>query len=94
MTRFIRKQLKASLLDYGCEWQKQSFDNVLREKDRHRDAFQKVVGYVLDNPVRANYVDRWEDWKCCDSIIPGYPEVAIRDEDFWDRFWRIYYSKE
>ncbi len=58
-----------------------------------RDAFQKLVAYVLLNPVRKKLVERWEKWTYLDSIIPGYPEVSLRDEDYWERFWRIYYSK-
>ena len=76
----------------GFEWQKQPYDNVLREKDREKDAFQKMVEYVLSNPVRAGFVKRWEDWRFADSMIPGYPEVRLREADYWERFWRIYYS--
>jgi hypothetical protein len=66
---------------------------VLREKDREKDAFDKVVRYVLNNPVRSEYVERWQEWDYLDAMIPGFPEVRLRDEGFWERFWRIYYSK-
>ena len=93
LVRFVKKHSNSDLSERGFEWQKQPYDNVLRQKDREKDAFQKVVGYVVNNPVRAGYVERWEKWIYLDAMLPGYPEVALRDEDFWERFWRIYLSK-
>ena len=93
LIRFLRRQTNCYLAGEGFAWQKQPFDNVIREKDRPRDAFPKVVGYVLENPVRAGLVERWECWPFCDSMIPGYPEIRLRDDDFWERFWRVYYSR-
>ena len=92
LIRFLRKHTNAWLRERGFEWQKQPHDHVLRQKDREKDAFQKLVAYVLNNPVRRGCVERWEDWPYLDSIVPGYPEVTLRDEDFWERFWRIYHS--
>ncbi len=93
LVRFLRKHTNTRLRELGYEWQKQPYDNVLRSKDREKDAFEKVAGYVLNNPVRAELAERWEDWRYLDSIIPGYPDAPLRDNDFWERFWRIYYSK-
>lgn len=93
LVRFFRKHTNVHLKKHGIEWQKQPYDNVLRPQDREKDAFQKLVGYILLNPVRKCFVNHWEQWTYLDSMIPGYPEVSLRDEDFWERFWRIYYSK-
>ncbi len=93
LIRFLRQHTNKPLREQGFEWQKQPYDNVLRQKDREKNAFQVVANYVLNNPVRAELVDRWEDWPYLDSIIPGYPDACLRERDFWDRFWKIYYSK-
>ena len=93
LVRFLRKHTNSHLRERGYEWQKQPYDNVLRQKDREKDAFQKVASYVLQNPVRGRLVERWENWPFLDAMIPGYPEVVLRDDDFWERFWKIHHSK-
>ncbi|MCG8602121.1 MAG: hypothetical protein MI807_18400 [Verrucomicrobiales bacterium] len=91
--RFLRKHTQSDLRRRNCEWQKQPYDNVLREKDRQRFSFEKIAGYIRENPVRAGLVSNWVDWSYTGSMLPGYPEVNFRDADYWDAFWRIYYSK-
>ena len=42
----------------GTFWQKDSFDHFVRtEKEWHN-----IVKYILDNPVKAGLVEKWEDW--------------------------------
>lgn len=62
LIRFLRKHSNVLLKANGYEWQKQAYDNVLREKDRERDAFAKVVRYLNKNSVRAGYVRNWKEW--------------------------------
>ena len=93
LVRFLRRHTNAHLRKHGYVWQKQAYDNVLRPNDREKDAFQKVAAYVLNNPVRKGLVECWNQWTFLNSMIPGYPEVSLRDEDYWERFWKIYYSK-
>jgi len=51
--RWMRRELKAS-----WEWQPGSFDRLLRPGESLHDKWL----YVEENPVRAGFVERWEDW--------------------------------
>ena len=95
LTRFLRRHTN-NVLKSGtppCEWQKQPHDNILREEDRARNAFQKVAHYISENPARAGLTEMAEPWPYCDAIVPGYPELRFHDDQFWESFWRIYASK-
>ncbi len=43
---------------HGEFWQHESFDHYVRHSDEH----QRIVGYVLNNPVKAGLVSSWQDW--------------------------------
>ena len=70
--------------------QNPAFDHVLREKDRERNAFQKVVHYIRQNPVRARLCKNEEDYPYRGCMVTGYPELMISDPEFWLHFWKIY----
>lgn len=42
----------------GAFWQDESYDRVIRDSDE----YIRIVNYVLQNPVKAGLVSRWEDW--------------------------------
>ncbi|MCB8943406.1 MAG: transposase [Ardenticatenaceae bacterium] len=42
----------------GAFWQHESYDHVVR----NRQEWERIVAYVLNNPVKAGLVERWEDW--------------------------------
>ena len=42
----------------GIFWQRESYDRVIRDEE----ALLRVIEYVLNNPVKAGLVRRWEDW--------------------------------
>jgi putative transposase len=85
---FLRKQLRVHLAP--AEWQHQPHDNVLRESDRERAAFASIAHYILENPVRAGLAGQWQDYLYTGSSVPGYPALELRDEGYWELFWRIY----
>ncbi len=85
---FLRKHLRPHLAP--AEWQRQAHDNVLREADRERDAFQATAAYVFENPVRASLAARREDYPHLGCCVPGYPDLDPRREGYWELFWRIY----
>ena len=87
-TEFLRKHLRPFLA--SIEWQRQPYDNVLRESDREHAAFQLTALYIFENPVRTNLAARWQDYPYTGCCIAGYPDLDIRREDYWDLFWRIY----
>jgi putative transposase len=37
----------------------ESYDHWIRDDDE----WQRIVAYVLNNPLKAGYVNRWQDWK-------------------------------
>ena len=43
----------------GSFWQAESYDHIVRDEDE----LERIIKYVIYNPVKAGLVDRWEDWK-------------------------------
>ncbi len=87
-TRFLRKHLATLLHPAGL--QRQPYDHVLREEERERGAFQGTCHYIQENPVRKDLAKDWFTYPYTGCMIPGYPELDVRAEDFWQRFWRVY----
>jgi putative transposase len=42
----------------GDFWQHESYDHVVRDLEE----YQRIVAYVLNNPVKAGLVREWQDW--------------------------------
>jgi putative transposase len=87
--KFLRTQLEPALGN-GREWQHQSYDHVLREEERRRNAFASVCFYVMENPVRAKLVKASGEWRFHGAILPGYPDLHPLNESFWETFWKLY----
>jgi putative transposase len=85
---FLRKHLRPQLAP--ADWQRQPYDNVLREADRVRDAFQRTAHYIFENPVRAGLAATWQEYAFVGCCVAGFPDLDVRADDYWDRFWRIY----
>ncbi len=51
-----------------------------------------VAEYIARNPERAKLVpvDCFRDYEFTGSVVPGYPELDVWHEDYWDRFWTAY----
>jgi hypothetical protein len=49
-----------------------------------------VATCVLENPVRAGLVSNWQAYRFSGSSIPGFPMIDPREQDFWEKFWRIF----
>jgi putative transposase len=86
--RFLRQHVSPLLLP--TKFQKQPHDHVLREQERERNAFQSTCAYIQENPVRKEIVSAWSEYAYTDCMIPAYPELDLRAEDYWTRFWRVY----
>ncbi|RZM09256.1 MAG: hypothetical protein EOO88_49060, partial [Pedobacter sp.] len=39
-------------------WQAESYDHIVRNKK----SFKRIIAYILNNPVKAGFVENWEDW--------------------------------
>ncbi|MBK6793980.1 MAG: transposase [Anaerolineales bacterium] len=42
----------------GAFWQHESYDHVVRD-DRE---FTRILDYIVNNPVKAGLVEKWQDW--------------------------------
>ena len=42
----------------GSFWQSESYDHMVRDEDE----LNRIIKYVLYNPVKAKLVDKWEGW--------------------------------
>ncbi|MEI9807785.1 MAG: hypothetical protein WDO16_07855 [Bacteroidota bacterium] len=43
----------------GKFWAEESYDTIIRDNDH----FFRVARYILNNPVKAGLVKKWDDWK-------------------------------
>jgi len=43
----------------GQFWQAESYDHVVRDEEE----LDRIIQYVVNNPVKAGLVQHWEDWK-------------------------------
>ena len=87
-TRFLRKELRSIIAP--CTWQRQPHEHVVREQERKDGIYADTIRYILSNPVRAGLADRWQDYPYIGSVLPGYPLVDLRQENFRELFWKIY----
>ncbi|MBL7805028.1 MAG: transposase [Saprospiraceae bacterium] len=55
---FTGKQCNRLLRRTGHFWQKETYDHWVRNAEE----FDRIVRYILNNPVKAKLVERWEDW--------------------------------
>lgn len=53
--RYCNQALERS----GKFWHHESYDHVIRDQGE----YERIVWYVLNNPVKAGLVENWEDWK-------------------------------
>jgi len=40
-------------------WQHENYDHVVRDEEE----FERIIKYILNNPVKAGLVDSWEKWE-------------------------------
>jgi putative transposase len=92
--RFFRLHSKELLVETGHRWQPQAHDHVLRPHESDRYAYERLVHYITENPVRAGLVKAAQDWPHTGAVIPGYPELKLWQSDFWPRYWRLRKSRE
>jgi putative transposase len=69
----------------------QAYDHVLMDDERRGEEFETIRGYIWENPVRGRLVESWREWAYSGCLVVGYPDLDPRQEDFLERFWRIYY---
>lgn len=57
--RYSARESNKILKRKGSFWQSESFDHIVRDEDE----LEKIIKYVLYNPVKAKLVNDWKDWK-------------------------------
>lgn len=53
----------------GQFWQHESYDHWVRD-DKERE---NIIRYILLNPVKAGFIQNWQDWKwsyCKENYLP------------------------
>lgn len=67
LKRYTARQANLLLDRSGAFWQHESYDHVIRDEAE----LERIIKYVLFNPVKAGLVDDWNNWKwsyCKDEI--------------------------
>lgn len=90
--RFFRRQLNVALARLGATLQQQAYDHVLRDDERQEGAFVTVAEYIARNPERAALVppDGFRQYPYTGCLVPGYPDLSVWQDDYWDRLWKLY----
>jgi hypothetical protein len=90
--RYFRKQIHPALKKLDVELQQQPYDHVLKEDERDPQVFENVVEYISRNPERAGLVsmEGYRNYPYTGCLLPGYPELSLWQQDFWERLRRIY----
>jgi len=84
--KFLRKHTARKLRP--ALYQKQAYDHILRKKEYERGGFEAVCFYILQNPVRAELCKSAEEYAFSGCVIPGYPDLDIHAEKYWELFWK------
>jgi putative transposase len=88
----LRTQLNRILKARGYRLQKQGYDHVLRDNERSPDGLGEVSAYIRANPVRAGLCKESKEYPFSGCVVPGYPDLDIDEECYWDRFWKVYWT--
>jgi putative transposase len=56
---FTARKINLILNRNGAFWSRESYDHMVRDENE----FYRIIGYILHNPVKANLVENWLDWK-------------------------------
>ena len=63
--RLLKRSLSASIQSSPPHWQPGFFDHILRKAESYSEKWQ----YVSQNPVRANLVDKPDEWEFQGEIV-------------------------
>lgn len=58
----------------GRFWAEESYDHLVRDgQGDQKHEFERILGYILNNPVKAGLVRNWDDWDwsyCHPELLP------------------------
>ena len=52
-------RINAALGQQGSLWQKECYDHLVRDIDE----LNRIVDYIVENPVKAGLAEDWKQWK-------------------------------
>jgi REP element-mobilizing transposase RayT len=84
---FLRKYFGQRMAP--VRWQQQAHDHVVCEDERQSGQYADTINYILQNPVRAGLVEKWQDYSYLGAMLSGYPDLDRRDAGFHERFWGL-----
>ena len=58
LKRHTARQANLTLGREGAFWQDESYDHVIRDGEE----YIRIVNYILEDPVKAGLVSRWDEW--------------------------------
>ena len=58
LKRYTARQANLLLGRQGQFWQHESYDHVVRDEVE----LQRIIRYVLNNPVKAGLITKWDEW--------------------------------
>lgn len=58
LKRYTAREANKILDRTGKFWQHESYDHVVRDEEER----QRIIRYILNNPVKAGLVETWEKW--------------------------------
>ncbi|MDD2506945.1 MAG: transposase [Candidatus Cloacimonetes bacterium] len=56
---FTAKKINELRRESGSVWAKNFYDSIIRDEDH----YWNVLNYILNNPVKAGIVEKWQDYK-------------------------------
>jgi len=56
---YTAREANKILMRRGAFWEPESYDHFVRSDAE----YERVINYVLNNPVKAGLVKNWSDWK-------------------------------
>ena len=59
LKRHTARQANIILGREGAFWQDESYDHVIRDSEE----YTRIINYILENPVKAGLVSKWDEWQ-------------------------------
>ena len=59
LKRYTARQANLILEREGQFWQHENYDHVIRDDGE----LDRIINYVIENPVKAGLVQHWRDWE-------------------------------
>jgi len=89
--RAIRRKINLILKPH--QLQRQAYDHVLRPAETDRDAFDTLVHYICENPVRSGLTSSTRDWPFSAALVPDLPDLTLHGTGFHAYWWDYWNGK-